>query len=113
MEYIVYVKLNEENYITTINSSEFLSDFTNWVEIDRGYGDKYHHAQGNYFEKPIMTMGGAYRYKLVDGKPIECTVEEIVAQEEANKPIETPSQLDIIEAKVTYIAMMTGLTEVV
>lgn len=29
-----------------------------------------------------------------------------------NKPIEIPSQLDIIEAKLTYIAMMTDLTEV-
>lgn len=112
MEYIVYVKTNENNYITTINSSAFLTDITDWVKIDKGYGDKYHHAQGNYFPQPIYTMNGAYRYKLVDGKPIECSSEEIVAQEEVNKPIETPSQLDVIEAKVTYIAMMTDLTEV-
>lgn len=113
MEYIVYVKLNEENYITAINSSEFLADITGWAEIDSGYGDKYHHAQGNYFPQPIITMGGAYQYKLIDGYPVECSAEEITTQEEANKSIETPSQLDVIEAKVTYIAMMTGLTEVV
>lgn len=87
MEYIVYVKPNENSYITAVNSSEFLADTTGWVEIDRGYGDKYHHAQNNYFDKPIMTMGGAYRYKLVDGKAVECTQEEIAAQEEANKPV--------------------------
>ena len=85
MEYIVYAKPNENSYITAVNSSAFLSDTTGWVEIDRGYGDKYHHAQGNYFEKPIMTMGGAYRYKLVDGKPVECTDEEIAIQEEEIK----------------------------
>lgn len=87
MEYIVYVKPNENNYITSVNSSAFLSDPTGWVEIDRGNGDKYHHAQGNYFPESIMTMGGAYRYKLVDGEVVECTPEEIAQQEEANKPV--------------------------
>lgn len=84
--YIVYVKPNDSGYITAVNSSAFLPDTTDWVEIDSGYGDKYHHAQGNYFHEPIYTMGGAYRYKLVDGKAVECTAEEIKAQEEANKP---------------------------
>lgn len=84
--YIVYVKPNDSGYITAVNSSAFLSDTTGWVEIDSGYGDKYHHAQGNYFPEPIWTDGGAYRYKLVDGKAVECTPEEIREQEEANKP---------------------------
>ena len=84
---IVYVKRNDSDYITAVNSSAFLTDTTDWVEIDSGYGDKYHHAQGNYFPEPIFTMGGAYRYKLVDGEPVECTAEEIREQEEANKPV--------------------------
>ena len=105
--YIVYVKTNESGYITAINSSAFLTDTADWVEIDFGYGDKYHHAQGNYFEKPIFTDGGAYRYKLMDNKPVECTEDEIIAQEQSNKISSTPSQLDIIEAQVTYTAMMT------
>ena len=112
MKYIVYVKVNESGYITAVNSSAFLPDTISWVEIDQGYSDKYHHAQGNYFSKSIYTDTGAYRYKLVDNEVFECTEEEIAAQEEANKPEEAPSQLDVIEAKVTYIAMMTGLTEV-
>ena len=82
--YIVYVKTNSNGYITAVNSSAFLSDTSGWVEIDSGYGDKYHHAQGNYFPKSIWTDGGAYRYKLVDGVPVECTPEEIAEQEEAN-----------------------------
>ena len=87
MEYIVYVKPNENGYITAVNSSAFLADTAGWTEIDRGYGDRYHHAQGNFFTLPIITEGGAYRYKLVDGKPVECTPEEIAAQEEANRPV--------------------------
>ena len=86
MEYIVYVKTNSNGYITAVNSSAFLTDTTDWVEIDSGYGDKHHHAQGNYFDNPIITESGAYCYKLVNGDPVECTTAEIKAQEEALKP---------------------------
>lgn len=96
--YIVYVKNNAYGYITAVNSSAFLENVTGWVEINSGYGDKYHHAQGNYFPKPIMTMGGAYCYKLVDGEVVECTAEEIKAQEEANKPIPEATTDDILNA---------------
>ena len=102
--YIVCVKPNENGYITAVNSSAFLSDTTGWVEIDSGYGDRYHHAQGNYFPGPIYTMGGAYRYKLVDGKPVECTTEEIREQEEANKPVPAPTTDDVLNA-------LLGVTE--
>lgn len=61
--YIVYVKTDDANRITAVKSSAFLSDVTGWTEIDSGYGDKYHHAQGNYFEKPIMDERGIRRYK--------------------------------------------------
>ena len=77
MEYIVYVKTNSNNYITAVNSSAFLKDTTNWIEIDSGYGDKCHHAQGNYFNKYIMTDNGAYRYKLINNIVTECSDEEI------------------------------------
>lgn len=81
--HIVYVRPNDSGYITAINSSAFLPDTEGWVEIDQGHGDKYHHAQGNYFSKPIYTESGVYRYKLVGGQPVECTVEEIATQEAA------------------------------
>lgn len=102
--YIVYVKTDSNGYITAVNSSAFLPDTTGWTEIDSGYGDKYHHAQGNYFPESIITEGGAYRYKLVDGVPTECTAEEIAAQEEANKPIPTPTTDDVLNA-------LLGVTE--
>lgn len=77
----------------------FLSDATGWIEIDQGTGDKYHHAQGNYLPGPLMTMGGAYRYKLVNSKPVECTPEEIAEQEEANQP-ELPPDPGDYEARI-------------
>lgn len=98
---IVYVKTNENSFITDVNSSAFMANTTGWVEIDRGYGDKYHHVQGNYFPESIITDGGAYRYKLVDGAPVECTSEEIAVQEEANKPAPAPD--DNLESRVATV----------
>lgn len=92
--YVVYVRPNPDGYITAVNSSAFLRDTTGWVEIDRGISDKHHHAQGNYFPQPIYTESGVYRYKLVDGKPAECTAEEIAAQEAALPQPEPPTTLE-------------------
>ena len=95
--YKVYAKISEFGYITSVNSSAFLSDTTGWTEIGQGTGDKYHHAQGNYLAGPLMTVGGAYRYKLAEGIPAECTQEEIQEQEEANQPLQTPSLDDRVK----------------
>ena len=74
----VYVQTDEQGHITAVNSSAFVS--AGWgTEIDQGYGDQYHHAQGNYFPQPIYTDDGIPRYKLVDGSPVERTEEEIAA----------------------------------
>lgn len=99
----VYVLPNSEGYIASIDGGYTIgniADPENWVLIDEGYGDRYNLCQGNYFPQPIRTMGGAYRYKLVDGKPVECSAEEIAAQEEALKPVATPtleSRVEILE----------------
>ena len=96
----VYVLPDSSGYITRIDGGYTVSNITdpeNWVLIDEGYGDKYNLCQGNYFHHPIRTMGGAYRYKLVDGQPVECTAEEIEAQEEALKPVPTPSLENRVE----------------
>ena len=109
-DYIVYVKPTDAGYITAVNSSAFLTDTTGWVELDRGAGDRYHHAQNNYFDQPIRTNSGVYRYKLVDGKPIECTAEEIAAQEEAlPKPEVKPSlesRVDTLESTTDDMVLM-------
>ena len=77
--YIVYVKVDESNRVTSINSSAFLADITGWTEIDSGYGDRFHHAQGNYFDKPLCDERGICHYKLVNGRPVERTQEEMDA----------------------------------
>jgi hypothetical protein len=93
--YIVYVKLDDANRITAVNSSAFLPDTTGWTEIDSGYGDKYHHAQGNYFLQPIMDERGVYRYKLVDVKPVERTAYEMDADYDA-RPAPEPTTEELL-----------------
>ena len=62
--YKVYIQTDGENRVTAINSSAFVGG-AGWAQIDEGYTDKYHHAQGNYLDKPLMDERGVYRYKLV------------------------------------------------
>ena len=84
--YKVYVKTDETGRIVSVNSDAFLYDTGGWTLIDEGYGDKFMHAQGNYLPKPIVTIEGVYRYKLVSGKVIERTAEEIQADIDAIPP---------------------------
>ena len=94
--YKVYVKTDDKNRITAVNSSAFLSSLEGWQEIDSGFGDKYHHAQANYFDKPITDDRGIWRYKLEDGKPVERTQEEMDA--DYKPPVPKPSEADRITA---------------
>lgn len=80
MNYGVYVKTNQDGYITAVSSSAFLSDTTGWIKIDDGDGDKFRHAQGNYFSKQLCNDKGVYQYRLVDGIPQERSNNEIVEQ---------------------------------
>lgn len=75
--YIVYIKTDENNRVTDINSSAFISNTLEWIEIDVGEGDRYHHAQGNYLPKPLTTSEGYYRYKYDNGNVIERSEDEI------------------------------------
>ena len=50
--YEVYVQTDDANRIIAINSDAFLPALSGWTKIDEGYGDRYHHAQGNYGSSP-------------------------------------------------------------
>ena len=40
----VYIQIDDASRIIAINSSAFLPSTEGWIEIDRGLGDRYHHA---------------------------------------------------------------------
>ena len=99
--YEVYIKTDGTD-IVAVNSSAFLPDTTDWIEIDEGLGDKYHHAQGNYFDNPIMTDSGIYRYKYIDGEIIEKTEQEIATEEANLPPPEPTTEIDLLSFAVDH-----------
>lgn len=99
--YGVYVMADDSSRIVAVNSDAFLAETVGWTKIDEGYGDKYHHAQGNYFPLPIIDERGVYRYKLVDGVAIERTAEEMAADV---PPVATETTDDVLNA-------LLGVTE--
>ena len=90
MKIKVYIKINEQNIITDINSSIFLNNIESYIQIDEGSGDRYAHAQGNYLDKGLVDESGRYNYKFEDGKILELTDEEKNAL--FKKPEATPSK---------------------
>ena len=60
--YKVLVRVDDAGRVVEINSSVFVTDTDGWVEIDSGWGDRYHHAQGNYLHGPLMDIRGILRY---------------------------------------------------
>lgn len=111
--YIVYVRTDDTERITAVNSSAFLPDITGWLEIDSGYGDKYHHAQGNYFPQPIIDERGVYRYKLVYGKVVERTQEEMDADyvPPEVKPTDTERISQLESEKKLLTAQLQALSD--
>lgn len=66
----VYIKINRNNEIIDIGSSDFIRDYTGWIYIDEGIGDKYRHAQNHYLDNPLINDEGEYNYKYENGKII-------------------------------------------
>ena len=108
-KYLVFVKADEDGRIVEINSSAFLKNTDGWTLIDSGYGDKYHHAQNNYLESPLMNERDVWLYKLVDGVVTKRTQDEIDADPVApSEPKQTVEQrCEALEA--AFDALMGGV----
>ena len=102
--YKVYVKVDENGIIIAINSDAFLTDTTNWTEIDEGIGDKYHHAQNNYLSDGLTDENGIFNYKLADGKPVLRTAEEKTPELEHIATAQEIAELKAKLAATDYIA---------
>lgn len=98
----VYIKTDDKNRVTAINSEIFISDTTGWTEIDRGDSDRYVHAQGNYFPKPLTDENGVYRYKYADGIVSERTAEEMA--EDIPAPVPAPPTNAELAAAIAELA---------
>ena len=99
--YKVLVRVDNARRVVEINSDAFITDTNGWVEIDSGWGDKYHHAQSNYFPKPIYEERGIPVYKYVDNGVLERTQEEIDA--DYHEPVPQPSETDIAPVELAAL----------
>ena len=111
--YKVYVKLNEDKCITSINSEIFLSneEMQAMKNIDEGEGDKYVHAQSQYLENGLIDKYGRYNYKYVEGKLVEVaegdkpTIEEQKAIPTEQQKINAQLMLQIAQLKAELKAV--------
>lgn len=106
--YGVYIRTDDMNRVIDISSDAFLRDLNGWQKIDEGYGDKYHHAQGNYLDGTIYDMDGIPLYKW-DGSQVVKRTEEEIEEERAAIPAPPPSPQEQLRADVDFIAAMTGV----
>lgn len=99
----VYVLLDSESRVLRLEGEYSLpADLTGWIKIDEGNGDKYALAQSHYLSKPLYD-GAVLRYKLVDGKVVERTAEEIETDKaKLPKPVipKTNAELESENAKL-------------
>lgn len=109
----VLVQTDEAGRVTAINSDAFVSG-DGWTQIDEGEGDRYHHAQGNYLDKPLMDERGVYRYKLVDGKAVERTQTEMDADFDAlpaPKPTAEEKEKTLLKAQIQALSERNDFLE--
>lgn len=60
----VYVKVDEEGFVTDVRSDLFIANFDGWQKIDEGDGDRFVHAQACYFDTPLVDDLGNFQIKL-------------------------------------------------
>lgn len=99
----VYVQTDSESRVLRLEGEYSLPvNLDGWTKIDEGNGDKYALAQSHYLSKPLYD-GAVLRYKLVAGKVVERTAEEIEADKaKLPKPVipKTNAELESENAKL-------------
>lgn len=108
----VYVLLDSESRVLRLEGEYSLpADLTGWTKIDEGYGDKFSLAQSHYLSKPLYD-GSILRYKLVDGKIVERTAEEIEADKaKLPKPVIPKTNAELEQENKLLKAQLNAATE--
>lgn len=108
----VYVQTDSENRVLRLEGEYSLpADLTGWTKIDEGNGDKYALAQSHYLAKPLYD-GAVLRYKLVDGKVVERTAEEIEADKaKLPKPVTPKTNAELEQENKLLKAQLNAATE--
>ena len=108
----VYVLCDSESRVLRLEGEYSLpADLTGWTKIDEGYGDKFSLAQSHYLDKPLYD-GAVLRYKLVAGKVVERTTEEIEADKaKLPKPVIPKTNAELEQENKLLKAQLNAATE--
>lgn len=108
----VYVLCDSESRVLRLEGEYSLpADLTGWTKIDEGYGDRFSLAQSHYLDKPLYD-GAVLRYKLVDGKVVERTAEEIEADKaKLPKPVIPKTNAELEQENKLLKAQLNAATE--
>lgn len=108
--YSVYIKTDEAGRVIEINSDAFLNTLEGWQKVGNGSGDRYHHAQNHYLDKPLTDERGLFNYKYADGAIVERSEDEKTA--EYVPPIIQPSTDERIkQLEEALTALLEGAQE--
>ena len=108
----VYVQTDGESRVLRLEGEYSLpASLDGWTKIDEGYGDKFSLAQSHYLEAPLYD-GAVLRYKLVDGKVVERTAEEIEADKaKLPKPVIPKTNAELEQENKLLKAQLNAATE--
>lgn len=108
----VYVQTDETGCVLRLEGEYSLpADLTGWTKIDEGSGDRFSLAQSHYLDKPLYD-GAIPRYKLVDGKVVERTAEEIEADKaKLPKPVIPKTNAELEQENKLLKAQLNAATE--
>ena len=108
--YKVLVRVDDAGRVVAINSDAFVADADGWTEIDSGWGDKYHHAQGNYLESPLIDERGLFLYKLENGQIVKRSAAEVEADYRP-QPFAPTQEERLAALEDAFSLLLDGATE--
>ena len=116
----VYIRIDSDNRINACDGGYTIgniTDFSEWILIDEGIGDRYNLCQNSYFDKPIYEDHGIPVFKFENGIVLERTQAEIdadIAALPAPEPQPTVAELQakVVELETALELLVSGATEV-
>ena len=81
--YTVYIRTDEQGRVEDVSSSAFLVDPAGWMAVCSGDGDRFVHAQGNFFAKLVRDERGICQYRKVKADAYTAGEDRVVASFES------------------------------
>ncbi|MEG2831715.1 MAG: hypothetical protein RR923_02940 [Bacilli bacterium] len=104
----VFVELDNKNSIIKIYSNLFEIPSTIAIEIDKGEGELYAHAQSQYLEKSVFDTKNRPNFKYVEGTLSELSEEE----KERFYPLQKPQKTEV-ETLQEQVAMLNETIDII